>query len=90
MWYSCYILSNTHSMSRTTDLLTISIKAPLLRKIRTEAKRQKTGVSALLRDAFLLYMQETPEVYTQQELKRLLKADELPVALKRQLDKKLA
>lgn len=77
-------------MSRTTDLLTISIKAPLLKKMRLEAKRQKTGVSALLRDAFLFYTQETPEVYTQQELKRLLKADELPAALKRQLDKKLA
>ena len=73
-------------MPRTTDLLTISVKTNLLKKMRSEARCQKTTVSALLRDAFLSYAKQVPEVYTDRELKRLLKADELPAKLKLMVD----
>ena len=77
-------------MPRTTNLLTISLSKSLLGRMRSEAQRRSTTVSALLRDAFEVYTKQQPVVYTDQELKALLKADRLPPGLKRDLDRLLA
>ncbi len=88
-------MMNTYSvtlnfMPRTTDLLTISLEKKILRKIKQEAKRRKTTVSALLRDAFTRYTEVSDEIYTDQELSEILQADKLPKSLKEDLEKCLA
>lgn len=68
-------------MLKTSKLLTVTVPKATYSSIRKEAQKRNETVSGLLRRAFDLYKNTPIQLYTDKELRQLLKRDALPTRL---------
>lgn len=76
-------------MLKTSKLLTITVPKATYAVIRKTAKDRQETVSGMLRNAFDQYISNDTELYSDQQLKQLLKKDQLPLRLRKDLDQLL-
>lgn len=76
-------------MLKTTKLLTITVPKSTYSAIRHEAKKRRDTVSGMLRKAFVQYIENDTELYSDQTLRQLLKDDRLSKNVQRDLDRLL-
>jgi hypothetical protein len=76
-------------MLKTSKLLTITVPKATYQVIHSEAKRRRTTISGMLRQAFTDYVENDTNIYSDVELQRLLQRDQLSVRLQRKLDRQL-
>lgn len=73
-------------MLKTSQMLTITVPKATYSQIKKEAVRRKSTVSGLLQDSFEYFIEEPNNLYSDQEIKRILVRDRIPFSLQKEVD----
>ncbi len=73
-------------MLKTSKLLTITVPKATYKEIQGEAKKRKSTISGLMRTAFVFFVEQDDNLYSEREIAQFLQRDKISKKLQQELD----